>query len=288
MIDLHTHSTFSDGTFTPAQLISSAQAIRLRAIALTDHDTIEGIPVLQAAAENSGVEVIPGVEISVDVKLRNKGHMHILGLLIDPSHAELKETLTFLSRERALRGDRIVESLQRLGMDVSRQELQEEAGEGAIGRPHIARILLRKGYVRDIQDAFDRFLGKGCPGYVDKKKLNEADAIRLIHNAGGLAILAHPQYMNFATFAETREKILQLKMLGLDGVEVFYSGMPNDFQKALQSLAIEENLVVSGGSDFHGENKPGISLGSGRDNDLNIPLEILEALKQRKAERHLC
>ncbi len=287
MIDLHTHSTFSDGTFTPAELISSAQAIGLSAIALTDHDTVAGVPVLQAAAKKSNVEVVPGVEISVDVKLPNKGHMHILGLLIDPSHAELKQTLTFLARERALRGERIVENLQRLGMEVSQQELQEMAGEGAVGRPHVARILLQKGYVRDIQEAFDRFLGKGCPGYVDKKKLDEAGAIRLIHNAGGLAILAHPQYMNFSAFAETREKILQLKMLGLDGVEVFYSGMPGDFQKALQSLAIEENLAISGGSDFHGENKPDISLGSGRDNDLHIPLEILEALKQRKAEKHL-
>ena len=280
MIDLQMHSTFSDGSCTPTELVNEAKKLNLTAIALTDHDTIEGVPEFLEAGREMDLITVPGVEISVDTKLPNNGHMHILGLFIDPYSRKLKDTLDFLRTQRNLRAEKIINQLNKLNVSITLQELQKEAGEGSIGRPHVAKILVRKGVVSSLQEAFDIYLKKGAPAYVDKVKLGEVDAIRMIKDAGGLAILAHPHLMNYDSFAETRQKILDLRELGLDGFEVFYSGMPKEFSQALLELAEEYDFAISGGSDYHGTNKEDIAMGTGK-SDLNIPDEIYYRLRER-------
>ena len=285
MIDLHMHSTYSDGSQTPEQLILEAKTKGLRAIALTDHDTVDGIAEFVALGEQHGITTVPGVEISVDTKLPNNGHMHILGLLINPQATQLKETLNYLMKERNERAQQIINRLQALDIDITMEELLAEAGEGAIGRPHVAKILLRKGVVSSIQEAFDVYLAKGKPAYMDKKKLGEADAIRMIHEAGGLAIMAHAHLMHYDTFEETKAKLLELKELGLDGFEVYYSGMPSEFSRQLIELAEQHDFAIYGGSDYHGANKPGIEMGTGKNGDLQVPDSVLEQLLTRRQQR---
>ncbi len=278
MIDLHMHSNFSDGSDSPTQLVQKAKQLGLTAIALTDHDTIDGIPEFLAAGRALGMITVPGVEISVDTKLPNNGHMHMLGLFIDPQSPKLKNTLDYLRTQRNIRAEKIIQKLNELGVPITLDELLEEAGEGSIGRPHVAKILVRKGVVTTIQEAFDIYLAKGKPAYMDKVKLGEADAIAMIHEAGGLAILAHAHLMNYDTFEEARDRILQLKTIGLDGFEIYYSTMPETYTRGLIELAQAEGFVVSGGSDYHGANKDNIEMGSGLGN-LQVPDEIYWNLK---------
>ncbi len=278
MIDLHMHSTFSDGTLTPTELIQKGKELGLTAMALTDHDTIDGVKEFIQAGKSIGVIPVPGVEISVDTKLPNHGHMHIVGLFIDPDSEELKNTLDYLRTQRNLRAEKIIRKLNELGVDVTMEELLAEAGEGSIGRPHVAAIMVRKGLVSNILEAFEKYLKKGGPAYVDKVKLGEEDAIRLIKQGGGIAILAHPHLMKYDTFEEAKQKILQLKEYGLDGFEVYYSGMPLEYTRKLLEMADDYGFIYSGGSDFHGSNKDGIHLGTGK-NDLEIPDLVYERLK---------
>lgn len=286
MIDLHMHSSYSDGSLKPEELIKEARELGLSAIALTDHDTIDGVVEFMELGNRYEIKAIPGVEISVDTKLPNNGHMHILGLLIDPRAQRLKETLHYLMTERNLRADRIIQKLGELDVPITKGELLEEAGEGSIGRPHVAKILLRKGIVLSIQEAFDIYLAKGKPAYMDKVKLGEEDALKMIYDARGLAILAHPHLMNYDTFADAREKILHLKELGLDGFEVYYSGMPGEYTEQLLKLAEEHDFAISGGSDYHGANKDNVRMGTGNNGDLNIPEEILAGLLERKNRKY--
>jgi predicted metal-dependent phosphoesterase TrpH len=279
------HSTYSDGSNSPEELILEAKRIGLSAIALTDHDTIDGVPEFMELGKKHRITTVPGVEISVDVKLPHNGHMHILGLFIDPYSAGLKKTLHYLLTQRNLRAQRIIQKLKDLNVDITMQELLDEAGEGAIGRPHVARILLRKGVVASIQEAFDIYLAKGKPAYMDKEKLGEVEALKMIRDAGGLAILAHPYLMHYDTFEEAREKILALKQMGLDGFEVYYSGMPREYTEKLLALAEEHNFLVSGGSDYHGMNKDHIKMGSGKNGDLNIPDNVLKQLKEARLKK---
>lgn len=279
MIDLQMHSYFSDGSMSPSQLVKKARELNLEAIALTDHDTIDGVPELRNAGEIYKMPVVPGVEISVDTKMPNHGHMHILGLFIDPDSKNLRNKLNYLRTQRNLRAEKIIRKLNELGVDVSLDELLTEAGEGSIGRPHIASIMVRKGLVSTISEAFKTYLRKGGPAYVDKVKLGEADAIGLIKEAGGLAILAHPHLMKYDTLEETRQKIRSLGTLGLDGYEVYYSGMPAEYTDYLLALAQKERFLVSGGSDFHGANKDDIEMGTGK-GDLHIPVSVYYQLKE--------
>ena len=279
MVDLHMHSSFSDGSDTPTQLVEKAKRLGLTAIALTDHDTIDGIPEFIMAGKQLGMITVPGVEISVDTKLPNNGHMHMLGLFIDPQSKRLKETLDYLRTQRNIRAEKIIRKLNELGVSITLEELLEEAGEGSIGRPHVAKILVRKGVVSSIQEAFDIYLAKGKPAYMDKVKLGEEDAITMIHDAGGLAILAHAHLMNYDTFDEARQRILELKSIGLDGFEIYYSTMPEEYTRGLIELANQEGFVVSGGSDYHGANKDNIEMGTGL-GTLHVPDEIYWNLKE--------
>jgi hypothetical protein len=285
MIDLHIHSAYSDGSQSPEALILEAKALGLSAIALTDHDTVDGLPEFMEFGQRHGIKTVPGVEISVDTRLPNNGHLHLLGLFVDPHCATLKTTLDYLVRQREIRAHKIIQKLQDLHIDITMEELLEEAGEGAIGRPHVAKILLRKGVVSSIQEAFDRYLAKGKPAYSDKIKLDETAALNLIREAGGLAILAHPYLMAYDTFEEARQKILELRPLGLDGFEVYYPGMPEEYTEKLLRLAGEQNFAVSGGSDYHGENKPGVKMGTGKGR-LNVPDRFLTLLQEKKNKKY--
>lgn len=280
MIDLHMHSDFSDGSLSPSDLVKEAKELGLSAIALTDHDTSEGVAEFIKAGKELGVITVPGVEISIDTKLPNNGHLHMLGLFIDPFSADLKNKLDYLQDHRNERAGKIIVALNKLGIPITMDELMEEAAEGSIGRPHVAKILVRSGIVSSIQEAFDKYLAKGQPAYMDKVKFPEAEAIDIIHRANGLAILAHPFLMGFERVDETFDKILKLGESGLDGFEVFYPGMPIDLQTALLDLALKNDFAISGGSDYHGQNKPGVNMGNGK-GDLQISDEILVNLQSK-------
>lgn len=280
MIDLQMHSNFSDGSQSPSELVNEAKSLGLRAIALTDHDTVDGLPEFMNEDKNSSVITVPGVEISVDTKLPNNGHMHILGLFIDYEDQELKSKLDYLKIHRNERAEKIIKALGNLGIEITLDELFLEAGEVSIGRPHIAKILLRKKVVSSIQEAFERYLAKGKPAYVEKVKFGEQDAIRMIKDANGLAILAHPHLMHFNTLKETTQKILSLRSFGLDGIEVYYPGLHPKYTELLQLFALENDLALSGGSDYHGKNKDGIKMGTGK-GYLFVPDQIYSDLKER-------
>jgi predicted metal-dependent phosphoesterase TrpH len=280
MIDLQIHSTYSDGTLSPRQLVVEAKKLNLLAIALTDHDTVEGIPEFLKAGLEFKLITIPGVEISARADLPPGGHLHILGLFIDHHNKELRANLAFLQSHRNQRAIKIVERLKDLGIEISVAELQQEAGEGSIGRPHISKILFRKKVVPSLQAAFEKYIGKGKPAFVEKVKFSEHKSIQLVKKAGGLAILAHPHLMNYQTFSEMQRKIISLKELDLDGIEAYYSGLPAGYLSKIIDLAKKLNLVISGGSDFHGKNKEGILMGSGTGN-LQIPDSVYYHLVER-------
>lgn len=280
MIDLQIHSNYSDGSNSPTELVQLAKELDLHAIALTDHDTVEGIPEFLQAGEQFGINTIPGVEISVDTDLPANGHVHMLGLFVDIQDRELRQKLDFLRNHRTIRAEKMVQKLNNLGIDISFSEVLDEAGAGSIGRPHIAKILLKKDYVSTLQSSFNKYIGKGRPAFVEKVKFRENKAIQMIKDSGGLAILAHPHIMNYPTLDHMLAKVLELQACGLDGLEIYYPGMSVKVVQALTVLAEEHDLLISGGSDFHGENKEGISMGSGR-GDLNIPDQVYEDLKNR-------
>jgi 3',5'-nucleoside bisphosphate phosphatase len=283
-IDLHSHTTHSDGSATPTELISHAAAKRARAIAVTDHDTVSGLSEARAAANHFGIELVPGVEISAEY---SPGTMHILGYFIDDASAELVEKLDDLKRAREERNPRIASALQELGLDITYDEVAQLAGNLVVGRPHFARVLLNKGYVSSIQDAFDRFLKKGAPAYVEKARLSPADSIALIHNAGGAAVLAHPYQLKLPTETEVEHMIGELAGLGLDGVEAVYSRHSISQRARYSEIAASHGLVVTGGSDYHGTYKPDIDIVTGL-GDLEVPYDLLEHLKNRAKRSAAC
>ncbi len=272
-IDLHTHSTFSDGTLTPEEVIKLADEIKLAAVALTDHDTVSGLDDFMNVS-SCNVEKVPGVEISVQMKGYN---FHMLGLFIDKSNGIIEEKLEILQKERANRNYKIIKKLNELGFKISIDELMEIAGE-QLGRPHIATLLSKKGYCSSPKEAFEKYLKKGAPAYFDKFRYSPEEAINMIHDSKGIAIIAHPGLINISN-EEKIELIKYLKSIGLDGIEVFYSDHTKEDEEFLYEIAIKENLLISGGSDFHGENKKGIELGSGRGN-LKVDYKYLEKMKQ--------
>jgi len=281
-IDLHTHTTASDGTLTPTQLVRLAKKKGLTAIAVTDHDTIDGNAEAMAEGERQALIVVPGVEISVD---HSPGSMHMLGFFIDIESGGLGEKLRLLQDSRADRNPRIIQKLNALGLNLSYQEVVDISGGGQVGRPHIAQVLLQKGYTRSIQEAFDRYLGKGAPAYFDKFRLGPADAISMIIGAGGVPVLAHPFTLNCANADELEDLVRRLIPLGLAGIEVHYTEHSAKQVSVYGSMARRHNLLITGGSDFHGANLEGIEPGTGR-GGLNVPHELFEKLKQYWEEKN--
>jgi len=275
MIDLHTHSTASDGTFSPSELVRLAKSEGLKAFALTDHDTTAGLKEAHERALEERLPFLCGVEISV--KLDGPGNFHLLGYFLTPEIPALEETLLELQRARKRRNELMVEKLKNLGIEISLSEL-EAIAQGEIGRPHFARLLVEKGVVKSFEEAFERYLKKGAPAYVPKALLTPEEAIRKILESQGVPVLAHPITLKLDKTSLSKY-LEELKELGLRGVEAYYSEHNQSFTDFLLSQARRLGLLVTGGSDFHGKNKPDIKLGRGFGN-LRVPFECYENLKK--------
>lgn len=275
--DLHTHTTHSDGSFTPTELIQLAKKIGLAAIAITDHDTMSGIGEAMSAGESLGVEVIPGVEMSV---IPPSGDMHILGYYVDEKSGDFASVLELLQTARAERNPMILKKLRDIGKSISMENVLAVAGTAQIGRPHIAQALVNKGYVATTGEAFARYLRKDAPAYVPKSRLLPHEAVKAIHKAGGVAVLAHPISLKCATDKELEAIIAELAEAGLDGMECYYSEHEPIVTKKLLEIAKKYNLCTSGGSDFHGSAKPHIALGKGK-GSLCVPYPCISELKRR-------
>ena len=275
LCDLHTHTTASDGSDTPEELISLARDAGLSAISITDHDTTEGLEEGAGAAAEKNMEFIPGVELSVSFP---KGNMHLLGYYIDEASAILRDVLARVQAARKERNPRILERLRELGIPVSMDELEKISRGGQIGRPHIARIMVDKGYVKSVSQAFDRYLKRGGPAYAPKSILSPEDAIETVRKAGGVPVLAHPFSLLTRDEKELEGIVADLKNKGLLGLECYYSEHDENFTRLCLSIAKRNGLAATGGSDYHGRAKPYIKLGRGKGN-LRIPYSCVEALK---------
>ncbi len=258
LIDLHIHSTASDGSFTPEGVVRLAKERGLAAIALTDHDTIDGVAEAAAAGEALGVEVIAGVEISARFP---GGSMHILGYFVDYHSGLLDARLAVLKKSRADRNPQIIAKLNALGAKITMAQVARLSGGGQVGRPHIARALLEHGYVRDIQEAFDRYLRNGGPAHVSKFRFPQDEAINMIREAQGIPVLAHPFTLSLGSAYALKNQMQDLKKLGLAGLEVYYPEHTPEQEARYLKLARELDLLITGGSDFHGLNKPEVDLG---------------------------
>jgi predicted metal-dependent phosphoesterase TrpH len=276
-IDLHVHTMASDGTLSPADLVQYAKARGLEAIAVTDHDTVEGLDEAVAEGITTGLEVVPGVEISAD---HAEGALHILGYYLDFKSSALLKRLAVLQDARAERNPKIVRKLQALGFAISFAEIEQEAGSGLVGRPHFAQVLLKKGYVKSMQEAFDKYLKKGAAAYEEKFRFPVPEAISMIADAGGIPVLGHPATLN-CNGLQLEANIKAWKGVGLQGIEVYYSDHDAAQTSGYAALARRYGLIPTGGSDFHGSMIKGIELGVGKGN-LNIPYSVLQELKQKK------
>ena len=267
-VDLHTHSTASDGILPPEKVIEAAKSCGLAAIALTDHDTINGIPAARVAAERAGLRVIAGVELSA---FQDDHEVHLLALHLSQLDA-LQKRLGELRTLRYTRAERIVEKLNSLGIELTLDEVLQQSNGGAVGRPHVARALIARGAVHDFRDAFMRYLGAAGAAFIPKARLSIEDAIAIAHEAGALAIWAHPGD------GGRRDRLEPLVAAGLDGVEVKHPSHSPEDVKRLQALAEFFGLVQSGGSDWHGASEGPRRLGN-----MNVPIEWLEKQDERLA-----
>jgi len=275
LIDLHTHSTASDGTLSPEELVYLAKKEKLQALALTDHDTIDGLKPAYKTAKEVDLPFLCGIEISI--KFEGPGHFHLLGYFLEPKIPKINEVLLKLKKAREERNKKMIEKLNNLGIRITLEELKEIA-QGEIGRPHMANLLVKKGIVKSFEEAFQKYLKKGAPAYVSKALLLPEEAIKLILEAKGVPVLAHPVTLKL-NLLELKNYIKKLKDFGLMGIEVFYPEHTTDFTKFLMEFAKELGLLLTGGSDFHGKNKPDIKLGKGL-NNLNVPFECYKNLEK--------
>ncbi|MBQ3074679.1 MAG: PHP domain-containing protein [Clostridia bacterium] len=279
LIDLHTHSLKSDGAQTPADVVRTAHAAGLSAMALSDHDNVEGVREAMAEGEKLGIEVIPAVELSAQVDTE----LHILGYFIDVENKKLQEALDYSLVVRDQRQEETCRKLNEQGFQITMDELREEAhGNPVLCRAHFAQIMVRKGYAESVQDCFKKYLSVGCYAYSNKQALLPHEAVSLIHEAGGIAVAAHLHLIKMED--EPLKKFLaDLIPHGLDGVEGYYTDYTPDMEQRYRAMAKELGLVLSGGTDYHGANKPHISIGRGR-GGLEIPYSVLEGLKARHKE----
>ncbi len=265
--DLHLHTTASDGQLTPQELVKRAADLKLEVIAITDHDTVEGIqPALEAAKSFPDLMVIPGVEINTDVP---KGEVHILGYFIDYRDPALNHTLEGLRNSRYERGKRMVAKLAEIGIDIDWERVLGLAGQGSVGRPHIAQAIMERGYVSSLREAFDNYIGRNAPAYIERKKLPPVEAVEHVLAAEGLPVLAHP-----ADIEPLETFLIQLKKAGIIGMEIYYNGYSSETISQLKKLARKYELIACGGSDYHGL---GDSIGSDI-GSVNLPRESVERL----------
>ena len=275
MIDLHTHSIYSDGTNTPEELVALAEKRGLKALALTDHDTVDGVAPLLDAAQGSAVEAIPGIELSAECA---KGTMHILGYFIDHTSPILLEKIKQIQQGRHDRNLEILKKLNKLGYIVTWSDVEKQAEKGVVGRPHFAQALVARGHVKSTKSAFDLLLAKGRKGYADRYHFTARECIDLIRQAGGISVLAHPATL-YLPDDQLKGTLMGLKESGLGGIEIYCSAYKEKHIKKYREWAGELDLVCTGGTDFHGKNTPDLQLGIGF-GKLSIPDEVLDQLKQ--------
>ena len=279
-IDLHVHSTFSDGTYTPEQLVDAAFEAGLSAIAITDHDTIDGVPVAIRAAKKRDLEIIAGVELSCEYKQKE---VHMLGFCLDYTNPILNEHLRNFQQSRNMRNQKMVMLLADEGFDITYDKLLADNPDCVITRANIARYLVEHGCVKDMSTVFSKYLGDDCRCFVPRKKTSPTQAIQLIHQAGGVAFLAHPLLYRMSTVT-LRSLVSELATAGLDGIEAIYATYQPGDERNMKNLAKEYHLLICGGSDFHGANKPYIRIGTGMGH-LYVPYEVLDNIKDAHASK---
>jgi len=275
-VDLHTHSTVSDGSDPPERIAELAVAAGCAAVALTDHDRLDGIAAARSRATELGIELIPGCELSCMV---DRGTLHVLVYFIEPGDGPLQDELVRLQTIRDQRNVQLADRLLELGLPVTHDELVSEAGGTGAGRPHAAAVLVRKGVVASVQEAFDVWLARGRPAYVEKERLTPARAVELARASGGLAVLAHPLSLELEP-ADLDRCVAELAAMGLSGIEATYGRYSPDERAGLVALAARHDLVATGGSDHHGTYKPDLRVGVGR-GDLDVPESALADLRSR-------
>lgn len=279
-LDLHLHTTHSDGSCTPTEVIDLAHKANVTALAITDHDITTGILEATVAGRTHGIDVIPGVEIS---SIMGQSELHILGYFLDYQDARLNERLARLRDSRHRRNPKIIERLQAAGIEITYEEVRALAGTDSVGRPHIARVLMEKRVVASAKEAFDLWLADGRPAYVPRELPTPSDAMQWIREAKGLPVLAHPTWVK-TTDGTLTDLVRQLKADGLDGVEVHYSTHTPRQTREYLALAKQLDLLVTGGSDFHGLTKPDIDVGVGK-GTLHVPGSLLDKLRNAAAQR---
>lgn len=271
-IDLHLHTTASDGTFSPTQLVKVAIELKLKAIAITDHDTVGGIIEALEAAENEPIEVIPGIEFSTEI---NSVSIHVVGLYLDFQNKELLDLTLEIQNAREIRAKKIIKKVNSLkvGLEITFNEVLE-LSEGLIGRPHIGEVMIRNGYANTMNEVFEKFLKRGGPCYVPRFKLSPKEAIKFLKKIGAIPILAHPGYIT--SKIDLDSFIVEQKQYGLMGLEVYYPSHTEEQIKLYRKLAKKHDLLESGGTDCHGKLNEGPFIGR-----LNIPYSLLEKIKER-------
>ncbi len=277
-IDLHTHSWFSDGTKSPTELVDLARRSGVSALSITDHDTMDGVAEALTAGSEHGVEVVPGLEVSV---VHRKTVLHILGYFMDMDNQALNAALAVLQEARDGRNEEIISRLKKQGISATVRELKEISGHGQTGRPHIAKLLMNHGMVRSIPQAFDDYLKKGAKAYVPRFAYSAEEAIALIRDAGGIAVLAHPIQLD-RSLSLLSSLLPVLRGYGLVGIETFYPTQSKKMRKRIRKFAEKNDLLLTGGSDYHGEIRPGTRLAGG--NNVFVPPELLEKMKIWLAE----
>lgn len=284
-IDLHIHSTASDGTVSPPEILQLALQQNLGAIAITDHDTLDGVKEALACGIPRSLQFLTGIEISSNPPpgFSIPGSLHILGYGINTNDKHLNSMIGKLQEARTNRNPKIIAQLSRAGLDISLSEVVEKAGTGQAGRPHIAMLMVEKGMVDSVNEAFDLFLGKGKPAYVDKPRIASSEVLRIIINAGGIPVLAHPGLVQSESDETVERLVGTLKKEGLKGVEVYYPRHTLTQMEEYNELAKKNNLLVTGGSDFHGSVYPDIEMGSGS-GDFFVPYSLYDEITKEVAK----
>lgn len=273
-VDLHLHTTASDGKYRPAEVVRRAAGLGLSVIAIADHDSVDGIaPALAAAKSFPGLTVIPCLEVSTDVP---RGEVHILGYFIDYTSAELNAALAHFRDSREGRAKGMIDKLSGMGINIEWRRVKEIAGEGSVGRPHIAQAMLEKGYITSFKEAFDKYIAREGPAYVEREKMMPAEAVKLIVRNNGLAVMAHP-----FTVADVEAMIVELKPAGLVGIEAYYKNYSAEGKSHLLGLAGKYDLIITGGTDYHGLDDTDEVMMGGAD----VPFEAVESLLALDAQR---
>jgi predicted metal-dependent phosphoesterase TrpH len=287
LIDLHSHTDQSDGSSSPAALIDEALALKLEALGVTDHDTLAGYDLAAPIAKEKGLELVCGIELSTRLEEprpapgKRAPSVHLLGYFVksEPTPG-FRDWLVNWQNSRRERNLKLIKRLNELGVDIQLEEVQK-IGRNLTGRPHFAKVLLAKGYVETTQEAFDKYLAETASAGVEREECSLDEGVRNVRDAGGTPVLAHPYRLPFARDEQPFRKLIEsLVEQGLQGIEVYYSEHTPDDREFYQRMADSYGLVATGGSDYHGINKPGIYLGTGKQNNLNVPYQVLDTLRR--------